>query len=100
MIPLHIHLEEGFANDAVVVRIGGIWVAERTGVTTRTQLGLATIVEESVEPARVTVTLEVPTRRTAVEVTVDPRETPYIGCSLDAAGQPSCRLSREILGYA
>ena len=100
MNPVHIHLEEGFADDRVIVRIDGVPVAERTGVTTRTQLGLATIIEQPVAASRVTVSVEVPTRQAVGEVTLDPRETPYVAFSLDQAGHLSSRLSREILGYA
>jgi hypothetical protein len=75
---IQVFLENGFEHDRVAVSAGG---AERqeNDVTTRYQVGLATVVELTVpegEPSVVQVTL--PDRGLRAEAEVDPNVTPYV----------------------
>lgn len=99
MSELNIHLQEGFDNDTVTVRVGGREVYRRDGVTTRTQLGLADMVVTNADPGSVDVEIDVPTRsqREVFRVTVP--DYRYLGVSLDRDGRLTHRLSSEIMGY-
>jgi len=100
MSELNIHLQEGFENDAVTVRVSGREVYRRQGVTTRTQIGLADMVVVTGFPGTVDVEIDVPTRSQRAVFPVTLPDTPYVGVSVERDGRLSHRLSSEIMGYA
>jgi hypothetical protein len=75
---IHVYLENGFEHDRVTVSAAGEERAE-ADVTTRYQVGLASVVELTVPdgpPSELRVA--VPDRGLAAETTVDPRVTPHV----------------------
>ncbi len=57
---LHINLQEGFANDTVVVRVNGQEVFNRTSVKTRLQIGLANAFEVDVPEGSADIQIALP----------------------------------------
>jgi hypothetical protein len=81
MAILHIHLQEGFANDQVVVMVGERTVFDAE-VTTNLMRGRAAAFEAPVPPGMVTVEVRIPSRDLRDSVDIDAEETPYLGCGL------------------
>ena len=81
MAQLTVSLEDGFAQDHVLVRINGATAFEGTDVTTRMQTGLAAAVRAD---AADTVHLEVqlPDRGLSRELDLDGSQTPFVRVSL------------------
>jgi hypothetical protein len=98
MPTLHVALQEGFANDRVIVRINGAEVASRPSVTTRNQIGLAEAVEIDLVDGDAQVEVEVPTRGITSAVRVQVEGTTYVGASIEA-GQVSLHQQREAFRY-
>lgn len=104
---LHIALQEGFANDSVVVRVNGAEAYRKAGVKTRMQIGLADSVDVDVpahgsdidaQSTMAKVEVEIPKRRLKTTLAVNLAETTHIGISINA-GKIVARLSREPFGY-
>lgn len=79
---VHVHLEEGFDHDRVLLAAAG---EDRTelDVTTRHQIGLAAVVELTVPdgaPCALRITL--PERGVLAETTLDPAVTPHVRVSV------------------
>jgi hypothetical protein len=98
MATLTIHLQDGFADDSVVVRVGGCEVLNKRGVRTRLNLGYAEVVEAQVPEGRASIEVAVPTRnlRQAFDVEVTPRTHLAISISGDTIRH---FVSRKALGY-
>jgi len=81
MAQLTVSLEDGFAQDHVLVRINGATAFEGTDVTTRMQTGLAAAVRAD---AADTVHFEVqlPDRGLSRELDLDGSQTPFVRVSL------------------
>jgi len=78
MRSIHVYLENGFDHDRVTVVAGGD-EHEEQNVTTRYQVGLASIVELQVPDGSATdVRIALPARGLEVDVPVDPVATPHI----------------------
>jgi hypothetical protein len=75
---ISVYLENGFENDLVTLSAAGE-ERDEANVTTRYQIGLASVVELTL-PDGVSSTLRVtvPNRGLAAEATVDPRVTPHV----------------------
>jgi hypothetical protein len=77
MATLAIELQDGFRDDAVVIRAGGH--EERLdGVTTNLTISRAGAVELEVDDGPVDVEVEVPNRGLSVETRVDARDRVYV----------------------
>jgi hypothetical protein len=103
MVPvsrLNIHLQEGFANDTVIVRLEGREVFRDATVTTRTQIGLAEMIEIDTHSELVNVDVDVPTRSQRATFRIAPAATPWLGVSIDRTGHLTHQASAEIMGYA
>ena len=75
---IQVYLENGFEHDRVTVRAGGAEL-EEPDVTTRYQVGLASVLELPVpDDVPVAVTIAVPDRGLIAETTVDPEVTPHL----------------------
>jgi hypothetical protein len=95
---LNVALEEGFTDDAVVVAVDGRTVFDRTGVRTRTQIGLAESFEVEVDEGRSVVDVQVPARDAHGRLEVPVAATTFVGVSLQG-GDVVFRSSGEPFGY-
>lgn len=78
MAGIRVYLEEGFEHDRVTLSAGGAEL-EELDLTTRTQIGLAALVELVVpDGVPSAVTIAVPGRGLMAETSVDPGVTPYL----------------------
>lgn len=79
---IQVYLENGFEHDRVTVSAGGT-KHEKSDVTTRYQIGLASVVELAVpDGVPLAITIAVPDRGLTAETTVDPEVTPYLRVNL------------------
>jgi len=83
-------LQEGFAGEAVEVRLDGalVWRGE---VRTDWSIGLAERVEVEVSPKGGTVGVAVPSRPASIDLVLGPGEAPVLGVSLIGGGLVSRR---------
>ena len=96
---LHTALQEGFSGDEVVIRLGSREVFHQTGVTTRTQIGLATTHEMQVPAGPVSVDILLPARRLNLSLPLQVAQDTYVGISVSPAGQLEHVVSHEPFGY-
>ncbi len=98
MAILHVHLQEGFDNDTVVIRVNGKEVARRTGVTTKRQVGVADLLEIDVPAGPVTVETGIAARGLSNTTELPMDGSVYLGLSVEPDGLKA-RVSREQFGY-
>jgi hypothetical protein len=84
MAQLQIALQEGFANDEVVVHAGGEEVYHKENVTTRMQISLADsfAVELPERPSNAPVHITVSVRGVETGADVHPEQTPFLAVSV------------------
>ena len=99
MAKLSIDLQDGFADDTVVVSVDGREVLRRAGVRTRRTLGMAESLSVDVDSRPVTLEVSLPLRGMAETTGVDPAATPHVGVSV-VDGRIRYALSRRPFGYA
>jgi len=99
MPTLHTALQEGFADDEVILRIDGREVFHKTGVKTRLQIGLAATHEEPVNSGPVSVEVELPARKLTRTLPMVVTEDLFLGVSLEPVGTLRHVVSREPFGY-
>ena len=99
MSTLSIDLQDGFADDTVVISVDGQEVFGQSGVRTRRTIGWAASVETPVGTAPVRVEVSLPSRRLAATTTVNPDATPYVGVSV-IDNQVRFATSHTPFGYA
>jgi hypothetical protein len=98
MATLNIALEEGFDNDRVIVSVNGERF-ERSGVTTKLQIGLAEQFETHVADGTATIDVDLPERSLNGSYKVEATDMVYLGIS--AEGQTlRFRHSSQTFGYA
>ena len=98
MPTLHVALQEGFAQDRVVVKVNGAEVANRPEVTTRNQIGFAEAIELDVSAGATTIEVDVPARQLIGSVQVELEGETYVGVSI-VDGCLELRAQREAFGY-
>lgn len=81
MAQLTVSLEDGFAQDHVLVRINGATAFEGTDVTTRMQTGLAAAVRADAADA-VHLEVQLPDRGLSRALDLDGSQTPFVRVSL------------------
>lgn len=96
---LHTALQEGFAGDEVVLRIGGREVFHEPRVTTRTQIGLAATNEAQVPAGPVTVEVSLPGRKLNFTVPLQVTQDIYLGVSVTPEGKIRHVVAHEPFGY-
>jgi hypothetical protein len=96
---LNIALEEGFADDTVVIRVNGEEVLNKQKVKTRHQIGLADSQELAVGEDSAHVDIAVPSRNISTALEVPISDTVYVGVSITRDGRISHRISKEPFGY-
>lgn len=100
MPTMHLHLREGFVGERVVVHVDDEVAYDAPNVRTRTQIGLAATQEVPVPAGRpVVLRVELPGRGRTHTVRVDPARTPYVGVSVDAAGDVDVVCTADAFGY-
>ncbi|GLC23653.1 hypothetical protein [Roseisolibacter agri] len=99
MPTLHLHLREGFVGERVVVHADDAVVLDEPNVRTRTQLGLAVAREVTVPAGAMALRVELPGRGRTHTVRVNVARTPYVGVSVDAAGEMDVVCTAEAFGY-
>jgi len=98
MATLNLALEEGFDNDRVIVSVNGKHF-ERSGVTTKLQIGLAEQFETTVADGEVSIGVELPERSIKGSYKLDAADVVYVGISVE--GQTlRFRHSSQLFGYA
>jgi hypothetical protein len=79
---LQVDLQEGFANDLVIVRVNGTEVFRRAGVTTRLLLGYAEYFQVQVQQGSLDVEIVVPSRNLSRSASVRVSQESYLGVSI------------------
>lgn len=82
MPQLQITLEEGFEGDTVRLKVDNRPVYGRDGVSTKMQVGVADVVETSVEGDTASIEIEVPSRAISESFVVDVSPTTHVGISV------------------
>ena len=101
MPKLHVAFKDGFANDEVAVRVNGVEVFRRAGVTTKHQISYADSSETDAPVGETTVSVQVVTKHQSVSIPLRLREATYIGISLDENGHVMTpEVSAQPFGYA
>jgi hypothetical protein len=95
---LHIALQEGFEDEAVVIRVNGKEVFNKQGVRTKLQIGRADAVDVEVEDGTATVEILLPTKDLTETVRIRVPQEPFLGVSL-VAGEIVHRVSSTPFGY-
>ncbi len=95
---LYIDLQEGFTDDAVVVRVNGQEVFRREKVRTRLQLGLAESVEVTVAEGSADIEVVVVSRNLSKTMKVQVSAETYVGVSI-VEGEIDYRISDDLIGY-
>ena len=81
MTQVTVSLEDGFAQDHVLIRVDGTTAFERTDVTTRMQTGLAAAVLVDTSDSS-NLEVELPNRGLSRAVDIDGSSTPYVRVSV------------------
>lgn len=83
---VHVHLQDGFADDRVEVHVGGSEVLRSGGVTTSLLTGLATEVGTLVPPGKTVVRVEIPSRGIDADHAVElaPGTEHWVGVAIEA----------------
>ena len=95
---IQVYLENGFDHDRVTVSAGNEEHTE-PDVSTRYQVGLASVVELDAPAATVIVRIEVPERGLTAEAEVDPTATPYVRVNIADGAldvQPEASMPRFV----
>jgi len=97
---LHVDFQEGFLDDAVVVRVNNEEY-RKPRVRTRLQTGYADSLEVDVRESKVDVEVILPSRglSKSIHVVFDKSDAVYLGLSVTAEGEISERVSYEPFGY-
>lgn len=99
MAPLIIALQDGFADDLVVVRVNDQEVLRKEDVKTRYQIGLAHSFEVSVQAGSANVEVALPRKNLSELIAVQVSNPVYLGVSVTPGGKISYRVSQEPFGY-
>ena len=94
-----IHLQEGFANDLVNVRVNGRERLRRENARTDMMLGYAEIEKVSVRAKQSEIVVELPRRALLGKVVLDTSADTEIGCSVVDGGLV-LRIPDRPFGYA
>jgi hypothetical protein len=83
MTAVHFALQDGFADDEVIVRVNGKEVVRQSNVRSQDPvIPFAAAKDVSIDQSSGTVAVDVPTRRMSQSFTVDFKEYPYLGIAI------------------
>lgn len=97
--PLTIEFQEGFHDDALVVRIAGIEAMRHEHVTTRLQTGYAAAGTATVAAGRVVLDVDLPATGGSGQVVLDVQAPMWVGVNLDAGRVFRFKVSDSPFGY-
>lgn len=97
---MHIALEEGFDGEDIVIRVDGEQVFHGEDVRTRYQIGLAAMVDVTVDDGPAEVEIDLPGRGSTRTLTVDVNGELWVGLSLQDGDRLEERISSETFRYA
>jgi len=96
---LRVNLQEGFANDTVVVRVNGQEVFNKTSVKTRPQIGLANAFEVDVPEGSVDIQIALPLKNVSESFELQVSNPIHLGVSITHEGRITHQISQEPFGY-
>ena len=96
---MHVHLQEGFEAERVIVSIDGTVLLDDPDVRTKPQIGLARATEADTTADAVTVRIDLEARHANGTVRVQPKATPFVGVSISSSGEVQFRTQAEPFGY-
>jgi hypothetical protein len=82
MTVIVIDLQDGFADDEVLILADGQEIFNKKGVDTDYSIGLAASVKFEVSEKQVTVEIIIPSRRLSDNIKIDGSSAPYLGVSI------------------
>ena len=97
---LHVALQDCFFNDTVTISVDGKELARKSDLTTKTQIGLASIVDLQVQPGTRSPQVCVAVRPQSTTLTIDVSRPVYVGVSVGADGQVVYTRSEGPFRYA
>jgi hypothetical protein len=83
MVKLHVDLQEGFADDAVVVRVNGLEIFCQEHLTSRPELGLAKTLEAEVEPGEVEIEVVLPSKKLSKSIETQIKNETWVSFSIN-----------------
>ncbi len=95
---LHVALQDGFLDDAVVVRVNGEEVHREKGVSSDPRIGLAASFDLEAPQGPATLEIELPGRKLRKTIEVDATTAPYVGVT-HVEGGIEFRVSERPFGY-
>ena len=95
---LHIAFQEGFDDDAVIVRINGKEMFRKDNLKTRSQIGYAGSFETNSHEGPVTIDILLPIKNLSQTVQLQLTAATYVGVSIQQ-GKITYRISSEPFGY-
>jgi hypothetical protein len=96
---LHLDLQEGFAHDSVVVMVNAREAYRKPDVSTNLSASVADTFEVNTDGNQAKIEVQILTRHTANSTTVDLREFPHVGVSLNSTGKPAFTPAKERFRY-
>ena len=82
MSEIVIDLQDGFADDEVLILAGGQEIFNKKGVNTDYSIGLADSVKFEVTEKYIAIEVTIPSRRLSDSIKVDGSSAPYLGVSI------------------
>jgi hypothetical protein len=98
MALLVIALQDGFADDLVIIRVNGHEVFRKEGVKTKLLLGYADSFEGQIPEGSVNVEVILPTKNLSETIVLQVTKEVYLGFSMHE-GKIDHRISHEPFGY-
>jgi hypothetical protein len=98
MVPLVVNLQDGFADDLVLIRVNGLEVFRKEGVRTKLLLGYADSFEIQVPEGPVSVEVILLSRNLSETILLQVTKAVYLGLSIHD-GRIDHRISNEPFGY-
>lgn len=99
MQTLKIELQEGFQDDAVVIRVNGSEIMHEDHVKTRTQIGFAAGTTATIPEGKATLDVALPAAGISGAFEADIQGPTWIGVSLDSSRALHFKLSQTPFGY-
>ena len=98
MATVHIDLQEGWDGDDVLIFLDGIQCRRIPEARTRTQIGLATQIEQETSPGRRTIAVSVPGRSLQGTHVIDVKDEHWVAVSIEE-NRLTFRDQPELYGY-
>lgn len=83
MVKLHVDLQEGFADDTVVVRVNGREIFRQEHLISRPELGLAKTLEVEIKPGATKIEVELPLKKRSKSIETEVTTETWVAFSID-----------------